>query len=261
MTTHESVRLRHPVVFRAATVERVQDVTPRMRRIVFGGPDLEGFYSAAPDDHAKLFFPAPGSVLHKPVMTPEGLVFPAGVAPPPMRDYTPRHYDPVARELTIDFVLHGDGPAAGWAATAQPGQAIGIGGPRGSMVVADDFDTYVLAGDETALPAIGRWLEELAPSATAIVVIEVAHERERQALTTRARVTEHWCFRNAGSDTLETALGDLPVPAGDTFWWVATESRRARNLRELLVERKGANSAWVKATGYWKLDGDDHDLD
>jgi NADPH-dependent ferric siderophore reductase len=257
MTAHQSQRLRHPVVFRAITVERVHDITPMMRRVVFGGADLEGFLSAAPDDHAKLFFPAPGTELRKPTMTPDGLVFPEGVGPLPMRDYTPRHFDPQRRELTIDFVLHGDGPAAGWAANATVGQAIGVGGPRGSMVVADDFDTYVLAGDETALPAIGRWLEEMPASARAVVVIEVANEAERQVLVSKASVAFHWCFRNAGSDTLETTLRDLAVPAGDTFWWVATESRRARNLRALLVDQRGNDSAWVKATGYWKLAGQD----
>jgi NADPH-dependent ferric siderophore reductase len=191
-------------------------------------------------------------------MTADGLMFPAGVAPPPMRDYTPRRYDAVARELTVDFVLHGAGPAAGWAAQARVGQTIGIGGPRGSLVVADDFDTYVLAGDETALPAIGRWLEELPPAAHAVVIVEVANERERQLLPSKASVQWQWCFRNAGSDTLETCLRGLPLPPGDTFWWIATESRRARNLRKLVVDERGANGTWVKATGYWKLDGDDN---
>lgn len=255
MSAHESHRVRHPVVFRAITVKRIENITPMMRRVVFSGAELEGFHSAAPDDHAKFFFPAPGTALQKPTMTPEGLEFPDGANPPPMRDYTPRRFDAATRELTVDFVLHGDGPAAGWAANAEPGQTIGVGGPRGSMLVAQDFDTYVLAGDETALPAIGRWLEEMPASAKVMVIVEVANENERQDLASHAQADIRWCFRNAGSDTLETSLRDLPMPSGDTFWWVATESRRARNLRTLLVEQRGANSAWVKATGYWKLAG------
>ena len=73
-----------------------------------------------------------------------------------MREYTPRRIDLVANELDIDFVLHGDGPASTWAAQAAPGQTLDIAGPRASMVVPDLFDSYLLIGDETAIPAIGR---------------------------------------------------------------------------------------------------------
>ena len=79
-----------------------------------------------------------------------------------MRDYTPRRYDLDTLELDIDFVLHGDGPASTWAEQAKPGQFLHIGGPRGSMIVPDIFDSYLLIGDETALPAIARRLEGLA---------------------------------------------------------------------------------------------------
>jgi NADPH-dependent ferric siderophore reductase len=258
VATHESRRVRHPLVFRHIEVTAVQDLTPSMRRITFGGDDLAGFHSTAPDDHVKLFFPVDGQPVPRPTMGNDGVQFPEGAPRPPMRDYTPRHFDARSRTLTIDFVLHGDGPAASWAATAAPGQRIGLGGPRGSMLIADDFDHYVMAGDETALPAIGRWLEELPAGAQATVLMEVADERDQQALASRAKVQVVWLHRDGtpagGGTLLQDALAALPLPDGDVFWWIATESRRARLIRQSLAAREGVNAEWVKATGYWQLD-------
>jgi len=258
VATHESRRVRHPLVFRHVQVLEVQDITPSMRRVIFGGEELAGFSSAAADDQVKLFFPVNGEPLPRPTMGADGLQFPEGAARPPLRDYTPRHFDAAARTLAIDFVLHGDGPAATWAATAAPGQLIGLGGPRGSMLVADDFDHYVMVGDETALPAIGRWLEELPARAHVTVLVEVADERDRQAFHSRANVQVTWMHRDGtppgGGTLLLDALAALPLPEGDVFWWIATESRRARLIRQSLVARDGVNAEWVKATGYWQLD-------
>jgi NADPH-dependent ferric siderophore reductase len=75
------------------------------------------------------------------------------------RDFTPRHYDQAARELTVEFALHATGAA--WARQAAPGQVAVIAGPRGSMIIPMDYAWHVLAGDATALPAIRRRLEEL----------------------------------------------------------------------------------------------------
>ncbi|MDE2375613.1 MAG: siderophore-interacting protein, partial [Hyphomicrobiales bacterium] len=115
-------RVRHEVKRRMLQVREVRPLTPKMRRVVLGGDDLTGFVSAAHDDHVKLFFPQPGQ--DKPVLptlTPNGPVYPEGAPRPVARDYTPRCYDAAANTLTIDFVLHGEGPAASWAAQARPG--------------------------------------------------------------------------------------------------------------------------------------------
>lgn len=261
MTLHASRMLRHTVVFRSIEVLRVERLTPHMQRIVFGGAELRGFLSAAPDDHVKLFFPnRAGEIVH-PTLGPNGPEYPPDREPSPMRDYTPRHHDAARDELTVDFVLHGDGPASTWAAQATPGQRIGAGGPRGSFVVADDFDRYVLVGDETALPAIGRWLEEMPANARVEVLAEVPEAADRQPLDSRARVEITWLERNGApaehSDLLEQALHALPEQAGDTFYWIAAESRRARNMRLWLSQERGVPKDWLKATGYWKAGTDD----
>ncbi len=167
-------RVRHPLKMRLLQVLRTQLLSPQLLRVTLGGEDLADFTSGSFDDHIKVFFPAPGAerpVL--PVVGPDGIVFPEGQPRPQARDYTPRRFDPVARELDIEFVLHGDGPASTWAAQARPGQYLGVGGPRGSFVIPTEFDWHLLIGDDTALPAIARRVEELGPDARVIVVAEV----------------------------------------------------------------------------------------
>lgn len=156
------VRIRHETRLRLLTVTAVTDVTPKMRRISLQG-DLEGFVSPSYCDHIKVFiFPA-GIEPYVAPIGERGPEFPPEHKPQ-MRDYTPRFWDAVAGTLELDFVLHGDGPASGWAAQAKIGQTLVIGGPRGSFMVPTDFDWYLLAGDETALPAMGRRIESCPPA-------------------------------------------------------------------------------------------------
>lgn len=263
MALHQHQRIRHEVMRRTLDVRRVERLTPHMQRITFGGPELHGFHSAAPDDHVKLFFPNRDGRLVLPTLGPNGPEYPAGLEPSPMRDYTPRRHDAARGELDIDFVLHGDGPAARWAAQARPGQQIGAGGPRGSLLVADDFQRYVLVGDETALPAIGRWLCEMPAGMRAVTLIEIPAAADRQPLPSHAEVERIWLERDgddpAASTRLEQALRALPDLAGDTFYWIAAESRRARGMRQWLDQERGVPKDWIKASGYWKAHPDDLD--
>jgi NADPH-dependent ferric siderophore reductase len=264
MSLHVHQTLRHPLEFRTLQVKRIERITPHMQRIVLGGDELRGFVSAAPDDHVKVFFPNAAGEIVRPEMGSHGPEYVSGRDYSPMRDYTPRHYDASRHELTIDFVLHGDGPASLWAAQATPGQTLGIGGPRGSVVIAGDFDHYVLIGDETALPAIGRWLAEMPATASVDVLVEIADADDRQALPSAAKVNIVWLERRGAaaesSDLLEQALRQLPTPAGDTFYWIATESRRARAMRLWLSDERDVPKDWLKAKGYWKA-GTDNDED
>lgn len=246
---HAIQRVRHEVKMRLLEVKQVTRLTPHMVRVTLTGDSLAGFISASPDDHVKVFLPVEGGAINHPTMGPDGPVYPEGVTPSPARDYTPRRYDAARNELDVDFVLHGEGPASTWAESAKVGDTLGIGGPRGSMVVPDDYDHYVLVGDETALPAIGRWLEEMPSSTPVTVFAEIASPEEKQSLRRDVR----WFVRGE-SPSMDEALAALPIPTGDTFWWVAVESMRARTLRSLLVETRGIDKDWVKATGYWQAD-------
>ena len=251
-------RVMHEIKRRRLEVLRVVELTPRMRRITLGGPELAGFVSLGTDDHVKLLFPQNAEQ----AAALETLVLGAGKdnGPlPEMRDYTPRRYDLNTLELDIDFVLHGDGPASTWAEQAKPGQFLHIGGPRGSMIVPDMFDSYLLIGDETALPAIARRLESLAANRRALVIVEVENGKEQQVLESAAEVNVIWVLREGGKDNLLTTVRQIQVPAGSLYAWVATESKVSRQIRRVLLDEHGLDDQFVKAVGYWRLDGTDEE--
>jgi NADPH-dependent ferric siderophore reductase len=234
---HDIIRVRHDLRRRRLSVASVQRLTPRMQRIVFTSSELRDFTSAAPDDHVKLFFPVEGG------------------GPDCMRDYTPRMFDPLMGSLTIDFALHEAGPATAWALAAKVGDALDIGGPRGSTVVPDDFDWYLLVGDETALPAMGRRVEELRPGVPVTTFAVVERTEERQAFQGEARLKSYWIAREGqpldDASLLRFALDDYNLPPGDGFVWIAAEARTARALRSYMMDTRGHPKAWVKASGYW----------
>lgn len=250
-------RVRHELKMRTVQVKRVERLSELFVRVTFTGEDLRDFVSGSFDDHVKVFIGPDGvSAPVLPTVGPDGVVFPEGVARPAARDYTPRRYDPQALELDIDFVLHGDGPAGTWAAQAQVGQVLGIGGPRGSFVVPMSFDWHVLIGDETALPAIARRLEELPANAQAIVLVEVPDASSHIALNTQAQATVRWLHRDgteAGKSTLlPEAARELALPPGEGYVWVAAESAVARAVREVMVGTHGIEKSRIRAASYWK---------
>jgi NADPH-dependent ferric siderophore reductase len=223
-------RVRHELKRRALTVERVERIAPRMVRVVLKGEQLQGFTSLGFDDHIKVFFP-------------DGA---GGVA---MRDFTPRRYDAVRGELWVDFYLHESGPAASWALQAAAGQSLEIGGPKGSAVIASEgIGAHVLIGDETALPAIGRRLEELRGSTRARVVVEVDDVAAWRAFALLGNAEVVWVGRGGVID----ALRQLRFPEGGCFFWVAMESQSTRAVRRYLCDERGVGKRWVKAAGYWQ---------
>lgn len=231
-------RVRHETKRRNLTVMRVERLAPTMLRIVLGGAELERFTSLGFDDHVKLFFPD-------------------GEGSPVMRDFTPRQYGAAAGELWIDFYLHETGPAATWAAQVRVGQNLVVGGPRGSSVISlEGMDSHVLVGDETALPAIGRRLEELPASFSALVVRESDGGATDYPLQSRAALKIVEVSRAAqgvspGQEIIE-ALRKLTLPSGQCFIWVATESQAARAIRRYLTDERGLDRHWIKAAGYWQ---------
>ena len=255
MSTPGIHRVSHEIKRRRLEVLRVVDITPRMRRITLGGEQLAGFVSLGSDDHIKLLFAqnaAEQAALESPTFSVKG-----EGPQPAMRDYTPRRIDLSRGELDIDFVLHGDGPACTWAEQAKPGQHLHIAGPRGSMIVPDIFDSYLLVGDETAIPAIARRLEELPAGRKALVVIEIADEHEKQALDSAADVQVTWVVR--GQDELLGTVRDLQVPEGSLYAWVATETKLSRQVRRVLLDEHKLNDEFVKAVGYWRAQGSDEE--
>ena len=252
MNTQAIHRVTHEIKRRRLEVLRVTDITPRMRRITLGGPELAGFISLGSDDHIKLLFPqnaAEQAALESPNFSIKG-----EGPQPAMRDYTPRRFDLNIGELDIDFVLHGDGPASTWAEQVQVGQHLYIGGPRGSMIVPDMFDSYLLIGDETALPAIGRWVEEAAPGVVVTTAVIVDNPACALHFGSAAQWNPIWVARDGASDDaalLRTALSAHALPSGDGFVWIAAEAQVARNLRRYILDERQHKLQWTKAAGYW----------
>ncbi len=238
---HQITRVRRETRRRTLTVCGVERLTPSMLRVDFTSDDLHDFDSGAHDDHIKLFFPSPEA---------------AAGAKTPARDFTPRKFDAKAGKMTVDFAMHQGGPSMQWASRASIGQRLEIGGPRGSSIVPDDFDWYIFIGDETALPAIGRRLEELRPNVPATTIVAVIGANEAQVFSTQAAWKPVWAVRNAGvsddASLLRAALAQTPFPDGEGFIWIAAEASVARSLREYVVIERGHPREWVKAAGYWK---------
>ena len=234
---HQAERIRHDPRGRSLAVRHVERLSPGMLRIILHGEDLADFATHAPDDHVKLLFPTPGGEIVK-------------------RDYTPRFFDRAARSLTIDFALHDSGPATDWAGKAVAGDRIGIAGPKMSVVIPQDYDWWLLIGDEASLPAISRRLEEMRPGTPVTALITVAGPAEELLLQSPAELDIIWIHRplamaDDAAPVIER-LRSVPVPPGDGFVWIGGESSCARALRAEVIEARGQPRAWVKARGYWK---------
>ena len=223
-------RVRHEIKRRELEVLRVETISPHYRSITFTGESLGDFISASFDDHVKFILGASSDS-------------------PAMRDYTPRRYDREARELTIEFMLHGDGPAAEWASQAQPGQRVVVGGPRGSFIIPLDYAWHLFVGDETALPAIARRLEELPSGARALAILQSDDRADRRQFETAANLSLQWV---GSADELLAAVSALELPLGEGYAWCAGEAAAMAAVRHVLVEEKGHDRHAIRAAAYWK---------
>jgi NADPH-dependent ferric siderophore reductase len=228
-------RIRHETKRRLLEVMRVERMSPGFVRITLGGAELEGFTSLSFDDHLKIFLG-----LDPTVPDDRGI----------MRDFTPRSFDPAKLELVLEFALHGEGAATEWAEQVAPGQQLSIGGPRGSLVIPADYDWQLLIGDETALPAIARRLEEMPSRANVFSFIQLNDAADKRKLETKAKLVETWVA--ARPDGLAEAIRDFKTPAGEGFAWAAGEAKAISAVRAVLVAAHGLDKDHIRAAAYWK---------
>lgn len=241
--------------FREIRVTAVRDLTPRLRRITFRGTDLARF--ATPDNlHVRLYLPPPGGEVPSwPRPGPDGRpLWPEPHRRPAVRYYTLRRIDADAGELDIDFLLHADGgPGTSFAMGARPGDLCGMSGPCGLGLRPAPW--HLLAGDETALPAIARILEELPPAARGTALIEVEDAADELPLRAPAGFIVRWLHRGEGGTTapLVEAVRTLTLPSdsADLFAWIACEFDDLARLREHLRGR-GIDRDRILAVAYWR---------
>ncbi|TVL90464.1 siderophore-interacting protein [Streptomyces sp. SAJ15] len=251
---------KKPQVHRARVV-RTERLTPHMVRVVLGGEGLAAFVAGECSDHyVKLLFPVEGVSYPEPFdIARIREEFPRDQWPR-TRTYTVRAWDPAARELTVDFVVHGDEGLAGpWALRATPGQEISLLGPGGAYLPSEEADWHLLVGDESALPAIAASLER-APSGVPVrAFIEVASPEEEQKLTVPDGAEVVWLHRGAApvGEALVEAVRNLEFPPGQAHVFVHGEAGFVKELRRHLRIEREVPREWLSISGYWRRGHDE----
>lgn len=243
-------RVRNELRFRELTVLRVERISTAFQRVVLGGEALDGFSSRGFDDHTKLFFSPAGERVTPPTVTDDGIVWGEGVRPQ-SRDYTPL-YNAQAHELAYDFFIHDGGVASRWAMEVQAGDTLTIGGPRGSLVVPEDYAWQLYVCDESGMPALRRRLASLRqlpvrPQVKAIVTIADAAYQDYLADFSDTDIT--WVIGHHEQDVADK-LAALTVPADDYFIWVTGEGAVAKSLVSRF-ENDTIDPQLVRTQAYW----------
>ncbi len=283
-------------------VARVQRLSRSFLRVTFAGDELDEFASNGSDQRIKVALPLPGRGVRDCPGGPDWhgawRALPADRRNP-LRSYTVRATRPVDREVDVDFVLHGStGPAGAWAARARPGDELMIVGPNARHpgptggyewrppAGASDL---LLAGDETAAPAVSAILEQLPAGSRAHALLEVPTHSDVLDVAVPAGVRLTWLPRR--STGAERPRGELlsgavldavrssgptsspyleaeplsaddvlwDVPAGDTgpsgpasYTWLAGEAGVVTLLRRRLLQDVGLDRSSVAFMGYWR---------
>ncbi|HEX4815697.1 MAG TPA: siderophore-interacting protein [Nonomuraea sp.] len=250
-----------PADHHRGVVLRTERLTPHLVRIVVGGDGLADFATSGLTDHyVKIIFPHEGVAYPRPFSMKVCRETMPRALWPRLRTYTVRAWDPAVRELTLDFVVHGDeGRAGPWAERARPGDVVLMLGPGGGYAPDPAADWHLLVGDESALPAIAASLEALPAGATAYVLLEVDSPADRVRLDTAAdaRVTWlHRCGLPVGELLVEAVCG-LRFPDGDVHAFVHGEAGFVKRLRRHLRLERGIPLDRLSISGYWRAGVDD----
>jgi NADPH-dependent ferric siderophore reductase len=266
----------YPISLRELEVVRVEDVTPGMRRVTFGGPGLHAhtrdgvavpaLVSDGFDDDIRIIFPDPVTGARPyPAPLADGRLDWNAEVNDLFRTYTVRSWRPESGEygeLTVDFARHGAGLAEDWSAAAVPGDRVYIAGPKncGSLPVHTGW--LLLVGDETALPAIGRCLEEVPVGHPVRAFVEVAERADIQQIDCAGDLDLRWSVRAEGQDAFadvlslagDTAAGaaGAALPDGVPFVWAAGEAGRLKGIRRF-AKAAGVPREHTEITGYWRV--------
>ena len=247
-------------------VVRTEQLTPHLTRVVLGG---SGFDTFTPNDftdaYVKIVFVQNGTdvgALPQPLTLDSFKSLSPGLGAPParggqptVRTYTVRKVDTECREISIDFVVHGDEGLAGpWAAAAKPGDVASVSGPGGGYAPDPTADWHLFAGDESALPAIASALEALPATSRGVAFVETYTEADAIELQAPEGVEVRWLLRrdaHAGETTLlADAVADHDWAEGRVQVFAHGERGAMKQLRDVFKER-GVTRTQLSLSGYW----------
>lgn len=239
-------------------VTRKEYITPHYIRIYLTGKEIELFENTTVGVNNKILIPPKGSnQIHFPEFDYENMRWkpqPDEIRPY-VRTYTHRGIDLNSREIWIDFVAHGDeGPASAWAITAAKGDVLGVMMHDGKSELYSKAESYVLAGDATAIPVISAILEDLPESAKGVCVLEVHDREDVQKIKTRADIHFLWLFNEdpqKGSELAEV-IRNLSLPEESKFGYVAAEFSSVKEIRNYLRKERNWKQEELYAYSYWK---------
>jgi NADPH-dependent ferric siderophore reductase len=251
---------REPPTFRTVAVRRTEALTPRLLRVTVGGDELAGLTVDLPAASVRLLLPSAGRAdLVMPSWNGNEFLLPDG-SRPIIRTLTPRHVETAGRTLDVDVVIHEGGALSAWAQAARPGDPVAVSGPGRGYAVDPAAGRYLLAGDETAIPAISQLLEHLPDGLPVQVLVEVADPAARLPLTSPASgrddVEVTWCDLPPGAppgDALVAAVGSATEAVDPaTRIWVAGEAAAVQRIRRALFQDRGVPRAHAAVRGYWR---------
>ncbi len=249
-------------------VVSTEQLAPHMRRVVLGGTGFDTFTPGQfTDSYVKFVFVRDDidvSTLPQPLTMDSFAELPPEHRPT-VRTYTVRRVDADARQITVDFVVHGEHGVAGpWATSAEPGDTVYLMGPGGAYAPDPAADWYLFAGDEAGLPAISAALEALPPNAIGKVFIEVAGPEDEVDLIRPQGVELYWIYRGGRADLVpEDRAGDHAplVEAVTTAQWLPGQVQVfihgeaqavMHNLRPYVRKERGVDAKWASISGYWR---------
>lgn len=237
-------------------VLRTQWLSQSMVRIVAGGEGFADFESnGAADQHVKVHFanPALGLVPPYEMRSLRGRL--AREDLPVSRSYTIRSHDPAAREIAIDFFVHGtDGVGGSWAAGAKSGDLLVLSKSKGKFRPDAGAEQHLYVGDESAIPAIAAALEMLPRNAVGQVILEVDSAQDEFEIDRPAGMALHWVHRSgepsATSTMLANALRDLPAAHGQVEILALGERSATQEIRRLL-SHWDLDQRRITTSNYW----------
>ena len=224
-----------------------------MVRVTLTGPELDGFIVDRPAASIRLLLPAPGDTqVVVPQWTGNEFVHTDG-SRAAIRTLTPALVDPAVPRLDVCVVVHGDGRASQWAAAVAADGAAAVSGPGRGYTVDASAPAWLLAGDESALPALSQVLAAIPPERTVAVHIE-AHLDARLDLPPHPQATVTWHEPTDDAPpgaTLLSAVRAAPIVPG-TRVWAAGEAAAMQRLRRLLFDERALPRTSAAVRGYWK---------